>query len=125
MSGEPPAAAWLRIARSELAVADGPYDPDALPGVYCYLAQQSAEKAIKGVYVHRGIEPPRIHEIHVLLAGLDDVPEPVGRAVRLSEYIVETRYPGDMPDATVADRDAAVELARVVLAWAVVIIEGA
>lgn len=112
-------AAWLRIARSELAVADGPYDPDALPGVYCHLAQQAAEKAIKAVYVHRDIDPPWIHEIHVLLAGLPDVPDLVARAVRLSDYIVATRYPGDMPDATPADCAEAVELARIVVEWAI------
>ena len=123
MSDDAPAAAWIRIARSELAVADGPYDPEALPGVYCYLAQQAAEKAIKAVYVHRGIEPPRIHEIHVLLAGIEDVPAPVARAVRLSEYIVSTRYPGDLPDATTDDRDDAVVLARSVVDWAASIVE--
>lgn len=113
----------MRIARSELAVADGPYDPEALPGVYCYLAQQAAEKAIKAVYVYRGLEPPRIHEISVLLSGIDDVPDHVAHAVDLSEYIVSTRYPGDVPDATAADRDEAVELARAVVAWATSIIE--
>ena len=67
-----PADAWLRIARSELAAADGPHDPDALPGVYCYLAQQAVEKALKAVLVHRGAEPPRIHEIQALLVEIGD-----------------------------------------------------
>lgn len=111
-------SAWMRIARSELAAADGPYDEDALPGVYCYLAQQAAEKAIKAVLVHRGIEPRKIHEIQALLVDVPDAPEGVTAAAILTQYIVEARYPADMPDATIRDRDEAVALARSVVEWA-------
>lgn len=111
------AGEWMRIARSELAAADGPYDREALPGVYCYLAQQSAEKALKALMVRRGIEPPRIHEIQTLLVALGEFPDAMAAATVLSKYAGLTRYPGDLPDATWHDLEHAVETARLVVEW--------
>lgn len=75
---------------------------------------------MKAVQVHVGLEPPYEHRIHVLLDPLQhelDVPPGVVAADELSRYIVETRYPGDMPDATEAEADHAHELAAVVVSW--------
>ena len=71
--------------------------------------------------VHHGLEPPYEHRIHVLLDPLQhelEVPAGIAEAAELSRYIVETRYPGDMPDATEAEADRAHELASVVVFWA-------
>lgn len=71
--------------------------------------------------VHCGLEPPYEHRIHVLLDPLQhelEVPSDVAAAVELSRYVVETRYPGDMPDATEAEADRAHAVARVVINWA-------
>ena len=110
-------SAWLRIACSELAAAAAE-SPGVLPGTRCHLAQQAAEKAIKAVYAARGAEHPRIHEIHTLLAGLDDVPPEVLRAAVLSDYIVSGRYPDDLPDAQASEADEAITLAQTVIEWA-------
>jgi len=53
---------WLRHARSDLALASavGPVG-DILAETLCFHAQQAAEKALKAVLVHVGIEFPRTH----------------------------------------------------------------
>lgn len=113
-------ADWMRLARSDLAVAKGPLPEGALPGVSCYHAQQAAEKALKAVQVHLGLEPPYEHRIGVLLDPLRDldIPEPVHEAIVLSKYIVESRYPGDLPESTLADAERAAKHAAAVVAWA-------
>ncbi len=53
---------WLNRAQSNLARAVGP-----LPGAYlegfCFDAQQAAEKAIKAVFMARGLTFPYIHDL--------------------------------------------------------------
>jgi HEPN domain-containing protein len=51
---------WLRRARSNFArAAAEPANPDILLEDLCFDAQQTAEKAIKAVLVHRAIGFPR------------------------------------------------------------------
>lgn len=111
---------WLRYARSDLAVADGARADGALPGVYCYHAQQAAEKAIKAVQVRLGLEPPHRHEIAPLLKPLMhlNLPPEILASAELTEFVVETRYPGAFPDATWSDLTRAVAHAQAVVAWA-------
>lgn len=74
MSDEPRHASnpreWMNRARSNLAIAK-----NRIPDVYledlCFDAQQAAEKAIKAVFVARGIEFPFIHDLTRLLAILE------------------------------------------------------
>ena len=88
---------WLNRARSSLAMAK-----NRLPDVYledlCFEAQQAAEKAIKAVMLSRNIDFPYVHNVALLLSMLEEhgisVPNAVRRAVRLTPYAVDTRYPG-------------------------------
>ncbi|MGD0091486.1 MAG: HEPN domain-containing protein [Planctomycetota bacterium] len=45
---------WLRYARSDLAVARKPCQPEILLETLCFHAQQAAEKSLKAVLVARG-----------------------------------------------------------------------
>jgi HEPN domain-containing protein len=59
MSPEPGSpAAWLRYARSDLALARVPARGEVLLESLCFHAQQAVEKSLKAVLVGRGI-PPR------------------------------------------------------------------
>jgi len=49
------AADWLRRARGNLARAKQPRPEDVAWEDLCFDAQQAAEKAIKAVYVRRGV----------------------------------------------------------------------
>jgi HEPN domain-containing protein len=112
---------WLRQARVDLAMARA-----EVPGVdamepFCFHAQQSAEKAIKALLLHRGIRFPHVHDLDRLLVLLSDhgveAPDTVREADRLSEYAVLTRYPLDREPVTVEQRREAVEIAETVLRW--------
>ena len=112
---------WLNRARSNLAMAG-----NRVPGAYledlCFQAQQAAEKAVKAVMILRNIDFPYVHNLALLLSMLEengeDVPDTIRRAVGLTPYAVDMRYPGvDQPVSEEEYRDA-VEIAEAVTEWA-------
>lgn len=64
----------------------------------CFETQQAAEKAIKAVLLHNGIQFRLVHDIAELLTLLEqnNIPfsEDVRSAAELTDYSVEARYPG-------------------------------
>ena len=114
--------AWLRRARSDLQLgrvalrAKGVLPEDA-----CFHAQQCAEKALKALLLQQEIDFPRTHVIEVLLDLLKvngvDIPTGVDEAFQLSEYAVQTRYPGEWEPVTKAEARRAIEQAALALAW--------
>jgi HEPN domain-containing protein len=87
----------------------------------CYPAQQAAEKALKAVLIHLGMEPPRTHYIEQLIRLLPaDVLVPAGitRAIRLTDYAMTARYPSRDAPVTEDEYREAVDLAEVVVRWA-------
>jgi HEPN domain-containing protein len=116
---EAEALRWLSYAEEDLGAAEVSADDTALaPRHRCMLAQQAAEKATKAALILLDIDPPRTHNIQLLA---DMLPEewalratPADLA-RLSLWIVESRYPGDWPDATQGDTAVAVADARAVV----------
>ena len=81
--------------------------------VLVFLAQQSAEKYLKALLAREGIEPPRIHNLGVLLdLATEKYPEleSVRReAETLTPYAVAYRYPGVW--ATIEEAEEAIEYA--------------
>jgi HEPN domain-containing protein/predicted nucleotidyltransferase len=111
---------WLNRARSDLRRAAEP-----LEGVYledlCYDAQQAAEKAIKAVFIARGVRFPFVHDLEALLTALEEagqaVPEEVRRAAWLTRFAREARYPtAALVDE--AEHGRAVAAAGAVVGWA-------
>jgi HEPN domain-containing protein len=107
---------WLRYAREDLEAAEHvPDDPSMAPRHGCLLAQQAAEKALKAVLIFLQLDYPYRHDLDALRNSI-----PVGWEIKtgypylsdLSGWVVEARYPGDWPDATVADARLAAEQAR-------------
>jgi HEPN domain-containing protein len=88
---------WLNRARSNLLQAR-----QRTPGVYledlCFNAQQAVEKALKAVLLKERGDFPPVHQLGYLVRVLDEmevaVPPAVWRAVRLTDYAVQARYPG-------------------------------
>lgn len=64
----------------------------------CFHAQQCAEKALKALLIARSIEFPPTHAIERLLDLLSgaavELPPDVDEAFILTQYAVQTRYPG-------------------------------
>lgn len=88
---------------------------------FCYLAQQAAEKAMKAVLIHYGIEPPRTHHIEQLIRLLPTsilMPPELRRSVRLTDYAMETRYPSLDTEVTEEEYEEALHLAEAVVGWA-------
>lgn len=109
-------ARWLRYAGEDL---DGARTAlSGTPRHACLLAQQSAEKAIKSIFVFLDERVPRSHDLDMLKNLLPDgwtIKSRFDDLSQLSFWAVESRYPGAMPDATREDADAAVRLAQDVL----------
>jgi HEPN domain-containing protein len=113
---------WLQRARSDLALGEAALQtPGVLPEDACFHAQQCAEKALKGLLSDRGIPFPRTHVLEVLLDLLKahgvHVPDNVDEAFALSQYAVQTRYPGDWEPVTRREARLSLEHAALVLAW--------
>lgn len=120
---------WLLHARSNLSIADqGLSISDVYLEDLCFNAQQAAEKALKAVCIHFNLDFPKTHSlvrlIDIVDAGGVIVPEKVKHADILTQYAVQTRYPGFLEEVTDDEYTESVELARVVLSWAESIIFG-
>jgi HEPN domain-containing protein len=118
---------WLNRARSSLTKArEGAAFPEIYLEDLCFDAQQAAEKAIKAVLLHLGAGFPYVHDLALLLTRVEQagtvVPEPIRAAPALTDYAVETRYPGPFEPVTQEEYEEAVQLADTVLLWAQAII---
>ena len=98
---------WLRYSTEDLDVARLLLASSPLvPRHVCWLTQQSAEKALKAALVLEGVAFPFTHDLDALRNRL-----PEGWLVRtihsdlaeLTQWAVETRYPGDWPEVTEED----------------------
>ena len=107
---------WLRFAAEDLDVAQCLLATDGAPPRHaCFHAQQAAEKALKAALVLERIDFPRQHDLDALRNLLPDTWS--GRRThldlaQLTEWAVESRYPGDWPEATATDAEQAVSQAR-------------
>jgi HEPN domain-containing protein len=93
----------------------------------CFDAQQAAEKALKGVLIKRGVGFPYVHDLGCLLtlakeSGLE-LPESILDVARLTDYAVESRYPGVSEAVTTEEYESALRLAEEVVAWAARVVE--
>lgn len=106
--------AWFRKAEHDLlsvannlAAAETPWD------AVCFIAQQAAEKYLKGFIVLRGGVPPKTHDLVALLslcaASAPELSQFEEGCRRLSRLGWSSRYP-DTPDVDEPAGRAAVEL---------------
>jgi len=112
---------WLNRAKSNLAAA-GNVIPDTYLEDLCFNAQQAAEKAIKAVFIHRGVPFPYVHDLKRLLRLLArhgvKIPKYVLAAQELTPFAVEARYPGHSPPVTKRQYRRALRIAAGVVRWA-------
>jgi HEPN domain-containing protein len=114
---------WLLYAKSNLHLAE---KGGRLKGVrfedLCFNAQQAAEKALKAVCLANELEFPKTHSIvrllDILEAGEIDVPKEIKEADVLTQFAVETRYPGWIEEVTRAEYKEAITIAARVVFWA-------
>jgi HEPN domain-containing protein len=112
---------WLNRARSNLALAKSNTVGAFLEDL-CFEAQQAAEKAVKAVFVYRGLAFSYTHDLKKLLRRLErrgvKIPKYIRQADELSPFAVLTRYPGFVRPVTKRQHRRAVRIAEAVLRWA-------
>jgi HEPN domain-containing protein len=113
---------WIRYAKSNLRMAEIALgNPGILLEDACFHAQQCAEKALKGLLTKLNIPFPRTHAIEVLLdllanAGIE-VQSNIDDADTLTQYAVQTRYPGKWEEIDSGEAERAVLMATNLLKW--------
>jgi HEPN domain-containing protein len=108
---------WISKADEDLGLAKHILTVDApFLGALVFHAQQAVEKYLKALLVSKEIDFPKTHNIATLLelvAGCDPtLAESLHETVALTQYGVEGRYPGDLPEVTDEEAQTAVALAE-------------
>jgi len=112
---------WLLKARDDLVMARRAMelDPAIIDGA-CYHVQQAVEESLKAVLVLREVEPPRTHDIGLLLKRCGEIDERLNSIsqdlVWLTSFGVDVRYPGVGEDPTANQAREALSLAQTTLA---------
>jgi len=122
MRGDSPhvqeALRWLRFANEDLDVAERLLRDDRVAARHiCWLSQQAAEKAIKAALTLDEVTFPFTHDLDALrnlLPAAWAVHKTSGDLAELTEWGVESRYPGEWPEPTASDAARAGVEARTV-----------
>ncbi len=108
---------WVHKADQDTRAAESLLAAEPpLPYPSCFHSQQAAEKYLKAFLVRNGVDFPKTHDIQEVL----DLVEPIDTdlahsledAIALTQYAVEARYPGGMPEPDAEEAQAALALAE-------------
>lgn len=114
---------WIERAESNLAkAAAGKTDEKILFEDLCFDCQQAVEKSLKALLVLYDHEPVITHSLSLLLSNISEhlqieIPEFVNESVILTDYAVQTRYPGFYEPVTEDEYLTALRIATDVLNW--------
>ena len=109
---------WLRYASSDLELARIEKPEGVWLENLCFHAQQAAEKTLKAVLVFLEIHYPTTHNIRTLIDFLPDgidIPQVVEDAAALTDYAVESRYPGNIEPVEEEEYRNSIHIAEAVL----------
>lgn len=106
---------WWKYAEEDISVAEMTLREHGPPNQICFHAQQAAEKCIKGFLVFSNHTFEKSHLLRYLLE-LCTVVDPTFEELKedvvfLTQFYIETRYPGDIPDFSVTEADTAYQSA--------------
>lgn len=108
---------WLARANEDFELAEHLVSEDSpYLNSICFHAQQAAEKYLKAFLVHNQAEFPKTHDLVKILDLIATVDKPLAESLRdvksLSNYGVDIRYPGDLPEISNDDARQAFRLAE-------------
>jgi len=86
----------------------------------CFQAQQAVEKGIKGLLIYYGVEPEKTHNLYVLLLTLEKhakIDDEIKEILKLQNFAVQTRYPGEYIQVEKEEYDKSIEIAEKCLKW--------
>jgi len=120
--------AWITRAYSNLNLAEKGRGKDVMLEDLCFNTQQAAEKALKAVCLFKEQDFPKTHSIVRLLDIIEAsgvaISESVKSADVLTQYAVQTRYPGPVEEISTEEYQEALALASKVVFWADALISG-
>jgi len=111
---------WINRARSSYELSKATISTAICLEDLCYQAQQAVEKSLKGFLIYFNAEPEFTHNIGKLLNELKkhtEIPESVKEAMDLTNYAVQTRYPGDYDEITREEYENSVRIAKNCMDW--------
>lgn len=113
---------WLKRALSNLTIASKlKPSKDILYEDLCFECQQSVEKSLKALIVFYDLDLIITHSISLLVSKLEEkgieIPDFVKESVILSDYAVQTRYPGNYESVTSEEYKQALQLSQKVYIW--------
>jgi HEPN domain-containing protein len=111
---------WIERAKSSMELAGAEIIRYIHYEDLCFQLQQAAEKSLKGLLIYYGIEPEFTHNIEILLKELKshtEIPENIKVAVQLTNYAVQTRYPGEYDEITKEEYEESIKIAADCLEW--------
>ena len=111
---------WLARAKSNLSIAQQSDIEGAFFEDLCFEAEQAAEKALKALLIYVSGDYLKVHSFSLLLSHLENylaVPENIKESIELSDYAVQTRYPGDYYPVGEEEYQRAIDLADRVVCW--------
>lgn len=110
---------WLSYAREDVQAAEVIIEHPTIAFRHvCWLSQQAVEKSLKAALIFLQVEFPRTHDLDILrnlLPGEWEANRVSADLAEMTEWAVESRYPGDWPAATEKDAQAAYNLAEKIL----------
>ena len=94
----------------------------------CYDCQQAVEKSLKALLIFNQVQFPYVHTISKLLEIIEAhgvvIPQEAMEAVILSDYAVETRYPGNYEPVGEDEYLRALDIGKFICAWVAGLIKG-
>jgi len=111
---------WLARAKSSYELSKATISNNIFFEDLCYQIQQSVEKAFKGLLIYYGAEPEFTHNLGVLIFELEkytEITERIKDAMDLTNYAVQTRYPGSYDVVTKEEYERALKIAKECLDW--------
>jgi HEPN domain-containing protein len=112
--------AWIGRAKSSLELAQTKIIQYIHYEDLCFQLQQAAEKALKGLLIYYGVEPEFTHNIEILLNEIKnytEIPENIKEAAQLTNYAVQTRYPGEYDGITKEEYENSIKITALCLDW--------
>lgn len=121
MKREADAKQWLRRAKSNLVRAETKENDYVFLEDLCFDAQQCVEKSLKSFCIFNSIVFPKTHDLAYLIGLIENngiqIPSNIKKAEDLTDYSVETRYPGDYPEIDINEYNKVINIAKDVFEW--------
>ncbi len=110
---------WLKQARKDLKKATILRERNQFDGVTFY-AQQTAEKALKSVYIYQKNDLLKTHDLSILGREVNLPNNLLEMAALLNPFYISSRYPLTIEDKNLPDEedaDNSIKYAREILKW--------